>query len=326
MADEKPGVPKGLPYIHAIDGDVARVVMPDDSVHEIPTALLPPGQKASRFHGEDDDAAFAREQAGHKLTMKPAIPGDFAPPKPNAEAADDRAFKIAQIQRGTTLAPDEEKAYQAWKGTLPPRLQYEGDYDLRGFYKKNPTFAVDKPGQHMTDEFKLPNHPTFSNESAYYNDDTKHLGGRWAQGRGGNWTFVPNDPAHKQMVHEDANGNRLPAPIAATGAPTALAIPGEAGERAIFADADGLARGSANAPPIARPPVAAAPTLVPPPPMREIQMGADGLVWPMPPTPSAPVATNYGPMRARAMAALADPNAPPEAKRAAAAIIQGGGR
>jgi hypothetical protein len=97
----------------------------------------------------------------------------------------------------TQLAPAEEQQYQQWKGTLPPRLQYEGDYDLRGFYKKNPGWSLDQPEAHMTDEFKLPNHPTFSNESRYYNKKTHHLAGHWE----GN-SYIPFDERYKQRVDE----------------------------------------------------------------------------------------------------------------------------
>ena len=97
----------------------------------------------------------------------------------------------------TKLSPSEESKYQAWKSTLPDRLKYEGDYDLRGFWKKNPNFSVDTPGQHMTDEFKLPNHPTFSDESRYYNEKTKHLGGHWEGD-----VYIPNDTRFKKRVDE----------------------------------------------------------------------------------------------------------------------------
>ena len=102
---------------------------------------------------------------------------------------------------GTTLTPDEEAKYQAWRKRLPKELQYEGDYDLRGFYKKNPNFTA-APGQHMTDEFKLPNHPTFSNESKYYNDQTARFGGHWEGD-----VFIPNDPRLKQRVDETPPGS-----------------------------------------------------------------------------------------------------------------------
>jgi hypothetical protein len=97
----------------------------------------------------------------------------------------------------TKLSPAEETSYQRWKATLPERLQYEGDYDLRGFYKKNPGWSPDAPEAHMTDEFKLPNHKTFSDESRYYDAKTKHLGGHWE----GN-VYVPNDTRFKERVDE----------------------------------------------------------------------------------------------------------------------------
>jgi hypothetical protein len=130
-------------------------------------------------------------------------------------------------QYGTALAPDEETAYKKWKATLPPRLQSETDYDLRGFFKENPTFSVNTPGQHMTDKFKLPNHETFSNESKYYNDQTAIKGGTWSEGPNGTSIFTPNDPKRQPIV-EDAEGNRVAAPPAAssTGAAPATTVPG----------------------------------------------------------------------------------------------------
>lgn len=103
---------------------------------------------------------------------------------------------VTQVKQ-TSLSPEEEQRYQAWKATLPGRLQYEGDYDLRGFYHQNPNFSVDVPGQHMTDEFKLPNHPTFSDESKYYGPQTQRLGGHWFGDM-----YVPYDDTMKSPVDE----------------------------------------------------------------------------------------------------------------------------
>jgi hypothetical protein len=75
----------------------------------------------------------------------------------------------------TQLTPEKEAVYQAW-------LQQNGmtadngwamtpqgagtDYNMRGFFDKYG--AVDhKTGQHFTDEFKLPNHESFSDQSNY---------------------------------------------------------------------------------------------------------------------------------------------------------------
>lgn len=108
--------------------------------------------------------------------------------------------QIAQQQpmpTGTQLSPDEETSYQQWKTTLPERLRYEGDYDLRGFYRQNPKFNVDQPDQHMTDEFKLPNHQTFSDESRYYNPSTARFGGHWTGDK-----YTPNSLQYKKPVDE----------------------------------------------------------------------------------------------------------------------------
>lgn len=67
----------------------------------------------------------------------------------------------------TGLGAAGEAAYTTWKKSLPENLQNESDYDLRGFYKKYGDNAVEEE-QHLTDEFKKPNHPTFSKESKYY--------------------------------------------------------------------------------------------------------------------------------------------------------------
>lgn len=120
----------------------------------------------------------------------------------NTQRADTLLSPNVAVQQ-TSLTPDAEGKYQLWKSTLPPRLQFEGDYDLRGFFQKNPNFSVNTPGEHMTDEFKLPNHPTFSNESRYYNEKTQHLGGRWYGD-----VYIPNDPRFKQRVDESVPDTR----------------------------------------------------------------------------------------------------------------------
>jgi hypothetical protein len=46
-------------------------------------------------------------------------------------------------------------------------------------------------GQHLTDEFKLPNHITFSDQSAYHSPETP--GGQWTQTGVGRWQYTPSD-------------------------------------------------------------------------------------------------------------------------------------
>ncbi len=63
----------------------------------------------------------------------------------------------------TILSPAEEAEFLAWKAKHAPR-DSGYDYDLRGAFKAKLT-----PGRdgHWSDEFKKPNHPTFSNQSLY---------------------------------------------------------------------------------------------------------------------------------------------------------------
>lgn len=75
----------------------------------------------------------------------------------------------------TQLSPDEEFAYRAWMLSIghTPQAGFAVDdnftgqnYDYRGYFKK---YGPVKLGEqdHLTDEFKLPTHPSFSNESIY---------------------------------------------------------------------------------------------------------------------------------------------------------------
>jgi hypothetical protein len=75
----------------------------------------------------------------------------------------------------------QDLGYQTWRSGLPSRLRWEGDYDLRGYYDKYaaPGKAVRGENVHLTDEFKLPNHETFSNESIYYKGQQPGVGGYW---------------------------------------------------------------------------------------------------------------------------------------------------
>lgn len=84
----------------------------------------------------------------------------------------------------TRLPDDQEVAYERWKATLPPDLQNEGDYDLRGAFQIQASTGV---GGHMTDRFKKPNHMTFSDESQYSTPTMP--GGHWADAGGGRYGF-----------------------------------------------------------------------------------------------------------------------------------------
>src|SRR6218665_2634982 len=99
----------------------------------------------------------------------------------------------------TRLSKRKEKAYQEWRSRLPQNLQYEEDYDLRGLYKSDPNVQP-SADLHFPDTYKLPNHPTFSDESIYFNDKTREWAGHWNQRDDGSTEYVPYNPKNKMPV------------------------------------------------------------------------------------------------------------------------------
>jgi hypothetical protein len=82
---------------------------------------------------------------------------------------------------GAGAAPDA--AYRQW--LQKNGLREDPTYDMRGAFAAG--MQPDERG-HMGDEFKLPTHPTFSDESRYSTADKP--GGRWSQvGKGDRWRF-----------------------------------------------------------------------------------------------------------------------------------------
>lgn len=107
------------------------------------------------------------------------------------------------------LTPEQEAAYVAWMQKIghTPQAGYNvaqdltgKDYDYRGFFAKHGAPLLGK-GQHLTDEFKLPAHPTFSDESVYFNQMTKPFAGTWKRD-GNGFVFVPFNPKLKKTVRE----------------------------------------------------------------------------------------------------------------------------
>lgn len=87
----------------------------------------------------------------------------------------------------TQLTPTDEAKYRLWmraightkEAGMNVTPEFTGtDYDYRGFFSKYGTPDLQK-GQHLTDEFKLPNHPTFSTESLYATGPYKASAGSW---------------------------------------------------------------------------------------------------------------------------------------------------
>ena len=76
----------------------------------------------------------------------------------------------------------------------------EPDYDMPGYIIKYGVPDQSK-GQHLTDEFKLPNHITFSDDSIYHSDETP--GGKWRKESGGQWSYTPSDYVLSQHPAEE---------------------------------------------------------------------------------------------------------------------------
>jgi hypothetical protein len=68
------------------------------------------------------------------------------------------------------LSPSQEAAFQQWKAINAPNDSGQ-DYDLRGAFLANEGRAGNG---HMIDQFKMPNHHSFSNESQYATPDAPH--------------------------------------------------------------------------------------------------------------------------------------------------------
>lgn len=91
------------------------------------------------------------------------------------------------MPKTTYLRPNEESRYRAWMRKIGHTFEngYEVDqsfsglnYDYRGYFKKYGPVDLAE-GEHLTDEFKLPGHPTFSDESIYATGIYSRLAGRW---------------------------------------------------------------------------------------------------------------------------------------------------
>lgn len=69
-------------------------------------------------------------------------------------------------------------------------------YDLEGYINKY-GIPDQSRGQHLTDEFKLPNHITFSDQSKYHTPETP--GGQWKQEQDNKWHYYASPYVVKQQ-------------------------------------------------------------------------------------------------------------------------------
>jgi hypothetical protein len=132
----------------------------------------------------------------------------------------------------TELSAPEQDSFNGWVKDQSDKTGRDVgkdvyDYDLQGYWQKNAGDSEDGPqltGGHLTDEFKKPNHPTFSDQSKYHGV-AGNEGGTWEQLPGGEsgvqaWSFKPgatnlehHEPAELKSYFDKVEpGNALEVP------------------------------------------------------------------------------------------------------------------
>lgn len=120
-------------------------------------------------------------------SLAASAPGPIAPTLPPAPVEAEPPDFTAKFN--TPLNADQEDKFQKWVSEQSQKRGYDlrmdlNDYDLRGLFKDKGGF--DSRG-HASDEYKKPNHPTFSDESKY-NGVGGFQGGKWIED-GKSWKF-----------------------------------------------------------------------------------------------------------------------------------------
>jgi hypothetical protein len=152
--------------------------------------------QGSRINGDgthnfvvfNDDLTNIVSRNGQPINKTPMAAGlaapvalmDFNQEPPRKAEPQDLSFQF-----NTPLTPAEQSQYQIDMGD---RAKDTYDYDLQGFWKSGGRF--DGRG-HATDQFKKPNHPTFSDQSMYSNFATP--GGQWSGRIPENSAFTPSE-------------------------------------------------------------------------------------------------------------------------------------
>jgi len=138
-----------------------------------------------------------------------------------AEISDNK--KLAALLSGTPLVPPMqtklpphlEGMYQSWVNNN--NIPVSNDYDMRGYYydllsgNKDAQTAINaSDGQpHFTDKWKLPNHPSFSNESIYSksSQDPKWVGNYVDDKGAKHWNLPPYNM--DTWALQNKQGNKL---------------------------------------------------------------------------------------------------------------------
>jgi len=169
------------------------------------TVTYPYGRRGETMTQDEWDYSRTKRKYPDVYADKRQGTDNFAPGESFANEIrnDIKEYRAKQATAKTKMANGGtlQGNYDKWRNSLPKNLQSTEDYDLQGYYKKYGDKAIGANG-HLTDEFKKPNHPTFSNESIYYNDKTRNKAGFWTD----NDVYIPFDDERPSY---DEKNNRM---------------------------------------------------------------------------------------------------------------------
>lgn len=177
--------------------------------------------QAENIEGGEAEPGIHGEAAPQEQRASPHTAGAQAPEgdQPPGSRGEDLDYREAY---NTRLPQRDEARFQMWLNAQSDRTgrdvaQDLYDYDLRGWWSRNQDRDLD--GAHLTDTYKKPNHPTFSDESRYHGIEGLS-GGTWRRNTDGSWEFRPgttNLRMHgtdqlQRYFEERERGNRLVLP------------------------------------------------------------------------------------------------------------------
>lgn len=156
--------------------------------------------------GESASARWSKLRGIETPVAAPPVPvrTSVRPMGNIADYAQSPAGAIRSEDFDTKLSPDEETVFQQWKQRYAPN-DSGFDYDFRGAFRAGLTPG---PNGHWSDQFKKPNHETFSVESIYASRHPK-LAGRW-----NGETFIPPAPPDATSYGGVEDVRELPSPDA----------------------------------------------------------------------------------------------------------------
>lgn len=101
----------------------------------------------------------------------------------------------------TALNVDETQKFTDWSSQQNRDVNNDKfDYDIQGWWQKNQDQSLD--GGHLTDQWKKPNHPTFSDQSQYNGVDGQY-GGTWQPQSNGSFNFLASETNTRMMDPSD---------------------------------------------------------------------------------------------------------------------------